>query len=95
MRDVQCYELFGGIVLKNHAFSFSITDISMIIHPNMADQEKYMHYVTSNNLNSYFIHYQIIIVRCLKAVYAKLYVTYSRLRTPGIHIYVRCIRFCL
>ena len=22
MKDVQCYELFGGIVLKNHAFSF-------------------------------------------------------------------------
>ena len=24
MKDVQCYELFGGIALKNHAFSFSI-----------------------------------------------------------------------
>ena len=23
MKDVQCYELFGGIALKNHAFSFS------------------------------------------------------------------------
>ena len=23
MRDVQCYELFGGIALKNHAFSYS------------------------------------------------------------------------
>ena len=23
MKDVQCYELFGGITLKNHAFSFS------------------------------------------------------------------------
>ena len=22
MKDVQCYELFGGIALKNHAFSF-------------------------------------------------------------------------
>ena len=22
MKDVQCYELFGGITLKNHAFSF-------------------------------------------------------------------------
>ena len=22
MKDVQCYELFGGIELKNHAFSF-------------------------------------------------------------------------
>ena len=22
MRDVQCYELFGGIAHKNHAFSF-------------------------------------------------------------------------
>ena len=23
MKDVQCYDLFGGIALKNHAFSFS------------------------------------------------------------------------
>ena len=22
MKDVQCYELFGGITLKNHAFSY-------------------------------------------------------------------------
>ena len=22
MKDVQCYELFGGIALKNHTFSF-------------------------------------------------------------------------
>ena len=25
MKDVQCYELFGGIALKNHAFSFSFS----------------------------------------------------------------------
>ena len=24
MKDVQCYELFGGITLKNYAFSFHI-----------------------------------------------------------------------
>ena len=24
MKDVQCYELFGGIALKNHAFSYFI-----------------------------------------------------------------------
>ena len=24
VKDVQCYELFGGIALKNHAFSFSM-----------------------------------------------------------------------
>ena len=24
MKGVQCYELFGGIALKNHAFSFSV-----------------------------------------------------------------------
>ena len=26
MKGVQCYELFGGIALKNHAFSFSYAD---------------------------------------------------------------------
>ena len=25
MKDVQCYELFGGIADKNHAFSFFIS----------------------------------------------------------------------
>ena len=24
MKGVQCYELFGGIALKNHTFSFSL-----------------------------------------------------------------------
>ena len=30
MKGVQCYELFGGIALKNHAFSFSYTDLPYI-----------------------------------------------------------------
>ena len=25
MKGVQCYELFGGIALKNHTFSFSLS----------------------------------------------------------------------
>ena len=28
MKDVQCYEIFGGIALKNHAFSFSFAEIN-------------------------------------------------------------------
>ena len=32
MKGVQCYELFGGIALKNHAFSFFIS-----FHPNLID----------------------------------------------------------
>ena len=28
MKDVQCYELFGGIALKNHAFSYILYHIS-------------------------------------------------------------------
>ena len=28
MKDVQCYELFGGIALKNHAFSFFVWEYS-------------------------------------------------------------------
>ena len=32
MKDVQCHELFGGIALKNHAFSFfSFSNIRHII----------------------------------------------------------------
>ena len=27
--DVQCYELFGGIALKNHTFSFSFFSFSL------------------------------------------------------------------
>ena len=29
MKGAQCYELFGGIALKNHAFSFFIFFISI------------------------------------------------------------------
>ena len=33
MKGVQCYELFGGIALKNHAFSFSyITSLTNNCH---------------------------------------------------------------
>ena len=32
MKDVQCYELFGGIALKNHAFSFSFCFIHSMRH---------------------------------------------------------------
>ena len=30
MKGVQCYELFGGIALKNHAFSYN-----MIVRPHL------------------------------------------------------------
>ena len=30
VKDVQCYELFGGIALKNHAFSFSYIKIRSV-----------------------------------------------------------------
>ena len=32
MKDVQCYELFGGIALKNHAFSFSYICVCVCVH---------------------------------------------------------------
>ena len=32
MKDVQCYELFGGIALKNHAFSFFSTFRSVTVY---------------------------------------------------------------
>ena len=31
MKDVQCYELFGGIALKIHTFSFSFFSFKMEI----------------------------------------------------------------
>ena len=30
MKDVQCYELFGGIALKNHAFSFHFSYVDKL-----------------------------------------------------------------
>ena len=30
MKDVQCYELFGGIALKNHAFSLSVAMMFLV-----------------------------------------------------------------
>ena len=32
MKGVQCYELFGGIALKNHAFSFSFFQLERFIY---------------------------------------------------------------
>ena len=32
MKGVQCYELFGGIALKNHAFSFDTIDHYILVH---------------------------------------------------------------
>ena len=32
MKGVQCYELFGGIALKNHAFSFFIDSHFVLSH---------------------------------------------------------------
>ena len=34
MKGVQCYELFGGIALKNHTFSFSISTIDRMKMPS-------------------------------------------------------------
>ena len=31
MKGVQCYELFGGIALKNHTFSFSFHFTSIFV----------------------------------------------------------------
>ena len=31
MKGVQCYELFGGIALKNHTFSFSFQWLSLSV----------------------------------------------------------------
>ena len=30
MKDIQCYELFGGIAIKNHAFSFSYRNLLLV-----------------------------------------------------------------
>ena len=44
MKDVQCYELFGGIALKDHAFSFSILDSFGLQGPNcILDHCTYVH----------------------------------------------------
>ena len=33
MKGVQCYELFGGIALKNHTISFHIAGLLMLFLP--------------------------------------------------------------
>ena len=35
MKDVQCFELFGGIAHKNHAFSFSILSCDLLLSLSM------------------------------------------------------------
>ena len=45
MKDVQCYEIFGGIAHKNHAFSFSLDSFleknnsnSLFLMPNAEEE---------------------------------------------------------
>ena len=37
MKDVQCYELFGGIALKNHAFLFISCYFNLIKRPRLSN----------------------------------------------------------
>ena len=51
MKDVQCYELFGGIALKNHAFSFhSGRPISQLF--------RVLHYLNSNGNSHVELQFQ-------------------------------------
>ena len=47
MKDVQCYELFGGISLKDHAFSF------FYVCPNLLDH--FTHVGICSDTDHYFI----------------------------------------
>ena len=41
MKDVQCDELFGGIALKNHAFSFHMYISHQVLLPKLT----YVHFI--------------------------------------------------
>ena len=50
MKGVQCYELFGGIALKNDTFSIFFISISIIIENFHVDQhvvKKYLNFKVS------------------------------------------------
>ena len=40
MNGVQCYELFGGIALKNHTFSFSFSNVKEILVSLWVDKKQ-------------------------------------------------------
>ena len=50
MKGVQCYELFGGIALKSHAFSFSF--ILSYVKPLFVinDSHSSMHHLCADDL---------------------------------------------
>ena len=48
MKDVQCYELFGGIALKNHAFSFHFIFIYEINEMTYTENSIFQHYSQLN-----------------------------------------------
>ena len=56
MKDVQCYEFFGGIALKNHAFSFfSFHSFADDLQLQMSDPpDKIYVLLNNNNNNGYF-----------------------------------------
>ena len=50
MKGVQCYELFGGIALKNHTFSFSFS-YNMIVHLHLEYATTYWNTYTKCNID--------------------------------------------
>ena len=62
--DVQCYELFGGIALKNHAFSF--------FHFSFNDGNMYGHVLTIKNIHMYNIikifYFEECIYTCISVI---------------------------
>ena len=79
MKGVQCYELFGGIALKNHAFFLNKTFFEIIIH-NLKRQS------ISNVSWKPVIHNKNRKKHIIQIMYAN-YTRYSMLQTffsPGI-----------
>ena len=58
MKGVQCYELFGGIALKNHAFSFFFISITatFYFHQQSFQVIRMSLTLTSGKINFFYIY---------------------------------------
>ena len=68
MKDVQCYELFGGIALKNHAFSFFFLCQQILTNESMKPDRLELHFKAKH---SAYVNSDVNYIESLKDKFVK------------------------
>ena len=88
MKDVQCYELFGGIALKIHTFSFSFFIFSPFPFHELILQALFLRYSNILHISSHMV--MRISLEQQKSFKLLLNIRFCNMAimTPDIYIYI-------